>query len=539
MKLEDRPIYTLDSETDPFQHGRKPMPFCWGLWDGETFHVTWGDNCTAEMIEHLRTLKPGIIYMHNGGRFDIYYLMTEILNLPMKIINGRITKATMICNRGKHEIRDSYSIIPVPLKNTVKEDGKLDIEYSKLEKDVRDEHRIEILIYLKRDVQLLWKLCVEFVDMFGVQLTIGGTAMKELRKMHPFTRLTLEEDKFIRWYEPLKRGYFYGGRVECFESGIIDGNFKVYDVNNMYGYVMASVMHPEGRCYLTGSKITKDTCFITVTGYSRGAFPVRPVQGNLNFDHQYGTFHVTRHEWDAAEELGLFDCDKVIDTQEFDGKICFEEYVHKYYNLRLEAWNAGDEIRKLFYKLMVVSPYGKFAQSSENYSEFRLTDSKTNLSEQGWDLHTIHGSLERVEDAWLVWSKPSLDETMYNVATGCSITGAARAMLMHAIAASKRPIYCDTDSLICEHLPGETGKALGQWKLEAECTRIAIAGKKLYALFDGEGNVVKQANKGVNITAADIVRVCEGVEVECLRDAPSFKLDGSHRFIDRIVRMTV
>jgi DNA polymerase elongation subunit (family B) len=387
-------------------------------------------------------------------------------------------------------------------------------------------------------VELLWKLCVEFVDMFGVQLTIGGTAMKELRKTCEFTRLTLEEDKFIRWDDRLKRGYFYGGRVECFESGIIEGNFKVYDVNSMYPYVMSTAMHPAGRCYHTGSKVTKDTCFITARGYSRGAFPVRPVQGNLNFDHQYGTFHVTRHEWDAAEELGLFDCDAVIDCQEFDAKLCFDEFVTKFYDLRMEAQEAGDEIRKLFYKLVMNSAYGKFAQSSENYSEFRLTDSKTTLWDKGWDLHTIHGSLNRMEDAWMIWSKPSLDETMYNVATGCSITGAARAILMRAIAASSRPIYCDTDSLICEHLPGETGKALGQWKLEAECTRIAIAGKKLYALFDGSGNVVKQANKGVNITADDIVRVCEGAEVECLRDAPSFKLDGSHRFIDRIVRMT-
>jgi DNA polymerase elongation subunit (family B) len=534
MKLEDRPIYTLDAETDPFQHGRKPEPFSWDFYDGEKHHTTWGDNCTEEMIIHIRTRKAGIIYMHNGGRFDIYFLIHEILNRPMKIINGRIAKAQIECDRGRHEIRDSYSIIPVPLKLTVKEDGKLDIEYSKLERDVRDEHRIEIILYLHRDTELLWKLCVEFVDMFGVQLTIGGTAMKELRKVHEFTRLTLEEDKEIRGK------YFYGGRVECFESGIIEGQFKVYDVNSMYPYAMKTALHPAGRCYHTGSRITKDTCFITAKGYSRGAFPVRPLKGNLNFDHQEGWFHVTRHEWDMAEELGLFDCEQVIDCQEFDAKLCFDEFVDKFYDLRMEAQAGGDEIRKLFYKLVMNSAYGKFAQSSENYCEFRLTDSKTTLWDKGWELHTIHGSLERMGEAWMIWSKPSLDETMYNVATGCSITGAARAILMHAIHGSKRPIYCDTDSLICESLPGvEKSKELGAWKLEAECTRVAMAGKKLYALFDADGGVVKQANKGVKISAEDIVRVCEGAEIECLRDAPSFKLDGSHRFIDRIVRMTV
>jgi DNA polymerase elongation subunit (family B) len=532
MRLRvDKPIYTLDAETDPFEHGRKPLPFSWDFYDGEYHHTTWGDNCTAEMMGYIRTRKPGIIYMHNGGRFDIYYFIEEILNLPMKIINGRITKAQMLCDKGKHEIRDSYAIIPVPLSLTVKEDGKLDIEYTKLEREVRDTHRIEIIIYLHRDTELLWKLCVEFVEMFGAQLTIGGTAMKELRKVHDFTRLTLDEDK------PIRQRYFYGGRVECFESGIIEGAFKVYDVNSMYPHAMKSAMHPAGRCYHTGSHITKDTCFITAKGYSRGVFPVRPAQGNLNFDHQYGTFHVTRHEWDMAEHLGLFDCDEVIDCQEFDAKICFDEFVDKFYELRMQAQDAGDEIRKLFYKLVMNSAYGKFAQSSENYCEYRLTDATDNLIGMGWEPMTLHGSLGEGKGSWIIWSKPSLDETMYNVATGCSITGAARATLMHAIHAAKRPIYCDTDSLICESLDVETGKALGQWKLEGECDRIAMAGKKLYALFK-DGEVIKQANKGVNISAEDIVRVCEGAEVECIRDAPSFKLDGSHSFIDRIVRMT-
>lgn len=500
--------------------------------------------------------------MHNGGRFDIYYLMQEILNNPMKIINGRITKAKMKCEKGWHEIRDSYAILPVPLKSVNAEEGKLDIDYHLLERETRDEHYLEILLYLRRDVELLWKLCVEFVEMFGPQLTIGGTAMKELRKLHEFTRLSLEEDR------PIRERYFYGGRVECFESGIIEGTFKVYDLNSAYPDAMKRALHPVGRCYFTGSKITKDTCFVTATGRNYGAFPMRTKQG-LTFGQEYGTFHVSIHEWNMAEELGLFDCDEILDCQEFDAKVSFEEFVDKFYSLRMEAQACGDEIRKLFYKLVMNSAYGKFAQSSENYCEFRLTDSTENLYSLGWDLHMIHGSSKNPKENWVIWSKPSLDETMYNVATGCSITGAVRATLMHAISVAKRPIYCDTDSLICESLPVQTGKKLGQWKLEGECNRVALAGKKLYALLDSDETrwgereleaakqgkkidaktglrleyvdgyqTIKQANKGVNISAADIVRVCEGAEVECIRDAPSFKLDGSHRFIDRVVRMT-
>jgi hypothetical protein len=537
-----KPIYTLDSETDPFKHNRLPLPFCWGLHDGRRFSYTWGHTCTEEILEMLFELPPGIIYIHNGGKFDIFFIIKAILGNPMRIINGRITKALMRCKGGWHEVRDSYAILPVALKSVNVELGKLDIDYGLMEAGVRHLHQREIVKYLERDVKFLWELCTEFLDMFGMQLTIGTTAMKELRKLHSFDRLTLDEDAAIRGgkiagggYRP---GYYYGGRVECFEAGIIEGNFKVYDVNSMYPYAMKNAMHPATRSYFSGSKITKDTCFITATGHNRGAFPMRDKKGGLRFDVEYGTFSVTRHEWDMAEELGLFDCERVHSCEEFDAMVCFDEFVDKFYDLRMLAANSGDEIRKLFYKLVMNSAYGKFAQSSENYCEYRLTDQGTDLRGEGWEVSTIHGKVGNAEDGWIVWEKPSLDESMFNVATGSSITGAARAQLMLAIAKSERPIYCDTDSLICEGLDVKVGKGLGEWKLEAECDRLAIGGKKLYALFK-DGECVKQANKGVNITAEEIVRVCEGEEIECIRDAPSFKLNSRHVFVDRTVRMTV
>jgi hypothetical protein len=52
-----------------------------------------------------------------------------------------------------------------------------------------------------------------------------------------------------------------------------------------------------------------------------------------------------------------------------------------------------------------------------------------------------------------------------------------------------RPIYCDTDSIICEAFGGNLHDTeLGGWKIEAEGDYAAIAGKKLYAVFDnGKG----------------------------------------------------
>ncbi len=526
-----RLIYTLDSETDPFVYGRKPHAFAWGLFTGDYFTYTWGKDCTAKMMNILYDLPPGIIYMHNGGRFDIYFIIKHILNKPMKIINGRIAKAQIDCRGGYHEIRDSYSIMPIALGSVNTACGKIDIDYKLMEKGIREKHKEEIVRYLERDVRFLWSLCREFVDMFGVRLTIGGTAMAELREVHEFDRLTINEDKAIR------SKYFYGGRVECFDSGIIEGDFKVYDVNSMYPYAMKTMMHPVGRCYYVDDKITEDVAFITARGKARGCFPLRTEEG-LRFPHGEGIFSVSIHEWNMAKKLKLFDCYEVLDCHHFDKFANFDEFVTKFYKLRMDAQKSGDEIKKLFYKLVMNSAYGKFAQSSENYCEYRLTDQSEDMSSRGWEIHSLIGSSKRVTENWIIWSRKSLDESMYNVATGCSITGAARSILMEGISKAKGVLYCDTDSLICESLPAKIGKELGQWKLEGECDRAAIAGKKLYALFKN-GEVVKQANKGVSITAKEIEEVCSGKEIECLRDSPSFKLDGSCTFIDRTVRMTI
>jgi hypothetical protein len=80
-------------------------------------------------------------------------------------------------------------------------------------------------------------------------------------------------------------------------------------------------------------------------------------------------------------------------------------------------------------------------------------------------------------------------------------------------------------------------KKLGAWKLEKSGDMAAIAGKKLYAVFDGE-TCLKQANKGIILTPAEILQICNGEDVISYRDAPTFQRDGTAKFISRTGRMT-
>lgn len=544
--IKNKPIYTADVETDPFQHGRMVKPFCTGFYDGMNFQSTWGVDCIEKMIEQFYEAEPGIIYFHNGGRFDFFFFLSKLAGYPSMIINGRIVRAKMKCRNGVHELRDSYAILPFPLAGY----KKTEISYDKFEADVREKHKEEIIDYLKDDCVYAHDLCKAFVDMFGPKLTIGGTAMKELQKLHTFECLGPLADNDIR------SKYYYGGRVQCFKTGVLQGDWKVYDVNSMYPFSMKDYLHPVGLPEGDTNKIRSTTCFISVEGKNYGAFPQRTKEG-LRFDIEDGTFHVSIHEWEAALRNNLFEPRRILRCVNFRDRITFEKFVTTFYDLRNAAKSIGDDIHSLFYKYVLNSAYGKFAQNPENYFDYQITLG-TEYMPEPWIPDVIYDATGESDTGYIIWKKPSKILTRYNVATAASITGAARSILLNAIANSVEPIYCDTDSLICKQLKVEKDESkLGAWKLEAKAHTACIAGKKMYAIFSNQcpkcknlmgdaGNCkhsfhldgcTKQANKGVRITPQDIVRVCNGETVVYQQAAPSFKLDGSHNFITRNIKM--
>lgn len=564
-----KPIYTLDAETDPFVYGRKPEPFAWGFYrhsyDGrkkDVFDYTWGNDCTQRMIDKLHELEPGIIYIHNGGRFDVFYLLQYILaaGRQLKIVNSRIILCYLPCRSGYHEIRDSWKIFNQPLA-TYK---KTEIDYNKFEADVREQHKEEILSYLKDDCKFLHRICCQFIEQFGkAHLTIGTCSMTELKKFHDIgERFDLETDAEIR------QKYYYGARVQYFEQGVIDADkIAAYDVNSMYPYAMAEFSHPIGYPSYD-DKIGVDTYFVTVEGTNKGALPFRDEAGEITFEQEYGIFNCSIHEYRVARELGLFD-GKVLEVVNFRESIKFDAYVNNFYALRQAATEAASredeytdawydaKLQREFYKLLLNNSYGKFAMNPENYLEYAVTkigDLEANMKMMsltctgdcvivgdrfreyecgGWHLCMVHDA------GYKLWCKPSNLVKLNNVATGASITGAARAVLLRGLHSVERPLYCDTDSIICA---GKTNfevhsSKLGAWKLEHEGNRFAVYGKKGYNLSK-DGVSLKSACKGVRLTPEQIEAIASGAELECYQDAPTFSLDGSTSFIHRTVRRT-
>lgn len=539
MKPTKKIIAVVDCETDPFAPHFIVKPFAIGFDTGDRYVDFWGDDCVKQFFDYLATLTAEgyefIIYAHNGGKFDFFFFLEHLTpdQSPL-IMGGRLVKIDF----ANQEFRDSFAIIPQALGAYKKEE----IDYDKFKRDVRHKHRAEILEYLRSDCAYTRELIIGFHEMFGDKLTIASASLPMLNSYTGFEKIGGDafDDRF--------RKYYFGGRNQCFETGVLlpkyGAHFYVYDRNSMYPAVMRDQLHPVSNVPILQTTIDKDTDFACIEAENKGALPTRTESGGLDFTLKRGTFYASIHEINAGLETGTLKINRVLHAWKFDRKATFEEFVDQFYNLRLAAKAEGDKVRDILYKFCLNSGYGKFALNPRKFREWCLTvgdipePQATDATPDGWSLHSQSYDV-------FIWSRPNPRKGgFYNVATAASITGAARANLLYNLALSKRPVYCDTDSIICEGFDGDLNETeLGGWKLEAIGDRIAIGGKKLYTIYNKQdlsetGASIKRASKGVRLTANEIVDVCNGQEVVYQNPVPHFSLDGSADFIERRIRKT-
>lgn len=545
-------LCTFDTETDPFEEGLIVKPFTCGFHivdTGEYFDF-WGSDCIEQFFTFLDanySEEELLIYVHNGGNFDFYFMLDHFDDgMKPFIINGRLARLFM---HGQ-EFRDSFAAIPVALGKY----QKTEIDYNKLKKEVREEHKDEIRAYQRDDCFFLGNLVKSWLLDFGDRLTMASVALPMLRSFHGFE--TTNE-----YIDMQMRPYYFGGRVQCFETGTLQDEWKVYDVNSMYPYVMGAYKHPISSHPIPQPKITEKTLFAHINATSLGALPVRGDDGGLEFPHGRRDFFACIHEIKAGIECGLLWIHKVHTAYRYDVTTDFSDFVNTYYDLRMKARAEKDTIHDIFYKLVINSSYGKLAQDPRKYEDYlfnpseipypirceecysrrnddkfeQCTACKDKLSSPwGWYLHTVR-------EGKCIYARPQRSfegRGFFNVATAASITSAARSELLRGISRATRPIYCDTDSIICRNLDCDIDpNRLGAWKLEASGDTACIGGKKLYAVFN-EGEEIKKASKGVKLTAEQIMRVANGEVVEYANPVPKFSLDGSAKFVNRTIRRT-
>lgn len=529
---KDYKLAVLDFETDPFLYGREPEPFAGGIFDGECYREFWGDDCVEDLVEYIKDNLDGYtIYAHNGGKFD-YFFMLEYFDEQIKIINGRLSKLSMV--DGAIQFRDSYNILPLPLSA-----HKKDIfDYTKMEREVREKNKREILKYLYHDCIYLYDWVKKFVDRFGLKLTVSGTAYGELKKTGYDPKNTNE------YYDETFRPFYFGGRVQTFQLGEVKGKHTFIDINSAYPFAMIS-RHPYGSKFLEKLRIPDGNnggYFAKIKAISHGALPSRDDTGKLQFynDDIVREYWCTGWEILAGLETNTLDIKKVLRVYQHQQSRRFTSFVDLFYKEKLAAKKSGDKDKELHSKLMLNSCYGKFGQDPRKYKDYCLTpahcvpvdfvpmENQTNDGGPYWQLHAQH------ETGVSIWEKPAPSDRFYNVATAASITGYVRAYLWKALCASESPVYCDTDSIMCKSFNGPMGDKLGDWSLECDIDQIFIGGRKFYAVHDSTNDQWKTACKGARLTSNQIVsEIKTGNGFQWIKDAPSYSLKYGARFLKR------
>ncbi len=526
--MTTKEIWVCDAETDPFKAGRVPKPFVWGIYNGSEYHEFID---TDEMVDFL-VEREAIVYAHNGGKFDWHFILHRLEQFePLMVISGRLAKFKI----GLCEFRDSYNILPFPLSAFQKDE----IDYNIFEEEERNkrENWDKITKYLKSDCVYLYQVVTEFIERYGLHLTQAGAAVKVWEKLtnNKAPETTRE------FYQEIGQ-YYYGGRVQCFETGIIERDFIVVDINSAYPHAMKHA-HPYGDQYhvtdeLPNTKAFIERSFIRLKAVSRGAFPFREKTG-LCFpdDDIEREYFITGWEFLAAIETRTLDSYEIISVTIFNDCIRFDDYIDHFYALKDDSKKKGDNAGYLFAKLFLNSLYGKFGANPDNYNEYTIVKPKYVYAaeDDGYEFAAELGD-------WALCQKP-LEENkqrFYNVAVAASITGFVRAYMWRSLCQVTGRLYCDTDSIACESINNLDldPHRLGAWDIEANCDYGGIAGKKLYAFHTKDGKW-KTASKGVRLSPEQIMEVAKGKEITYEPENPSFSLKRGIKFISRKVKKIV
>lgn len=545
--MTKRKISVFDFETDPFDGTTNILPFVSGYYDGKDFKYWWGEDCNYELAVFLND-RYEICYAHNGGKFDFYYLLPWLERDLITVINGRISQAAL----GKSLLRDSFLLYPLALAKYKKDE----INYEKMKRNLREEHKDEIISYLRTDCISLYEIVTNFIERFGRQLTIATASMKEFRK----TLLPEDIERFTPERDSLFRKYYYGGRCEALVKGKLKGEYVGYDINSAYSRSMIE-QHPDPcstEMIIQNTIPNTHVYFAEIKAISYGCLPYRNDEKKLIFprDNEVRTYYATGYEIAAGLRTNTLDIKNINVVYVPEKTRSFNEYVSRFWEEKFLRKKENDILGEQFAKLMLNSPYGKLALNPRDYKKWYIADIGCDPPEYEDQLYPWE-----LVSAWPTFGidiyntpDPSLDG-FYNVSTAASITGWVRAFLWETACQCDSVVYFDTDYILCKKFNGIIGNGLGEWKHEGNVNQGYIAGKKLYAFYSGikKGDTAfsdidpktgkylnwKYASKGVRLTPKDIAEIATSDNVIVwFSEAPVFSLKYGQRTLQREVKQT-
>jgi hypothetical protein len=450
-----------------------------------------------EMVSFMMNLKyKGYTWFAHNARFDLAGLFGNIIS-TCNFKNGDIvifagsklitlkkcvsTKKNGINKKtGKQKITkeyitfaDSFNLLPV----SIRELGK-NMNYPKGEVDYTTiTWNTECIEYCKRDCEILDKSLNMFfktmINEYNVKprLTTASSAMAVFK--HCFYKMG--EIVFNKSLDETCRNAYYGGRTEVHSERLENG--YCFDVNSLYPSVMkGGNVYPSPEYMIKEPNPTNKKLLDLLKTHEGAAFikvycpdmqvPLLPYRNKDKLIFPVGIFSgwYCFPEIRKAIELGyeIIEVFDIIHTIPIDSP--FDFFITEMYNKRLECKKNNDAL-EYFYKILMNSLYGKFAQRNEireigyEADEGKCFDPElefkqfSNDSDYGyWCKKDQTANEQRADHDIVIWA--------------AYVTCHARLKLYSYMEKTDFNFaYCDTDSLYTPiELP--TSKALGEMKLE-------------------------------------------------------------------------
>jgi DNA polymerase type B, organellar and viral len=394
-----------------------------------------------------------------------------VLDDPPTILEARKagTKCNLICN-------DTYNYF----RQSVESLGK-SIGLPKLPMPSIDEPQEKWDEYCRRDVEIVARSVIglmQFVNAHNLgvwRYTAPAQAMSAYRHRFMNHKILVHGNKDAL---QLEREAYYGGRLECrFAGKILSDNdlnaryfagkpepitpfrlgpVHVLDVNSCYPSVMLWHRYPRAITSLMQmpsiddlasavnnhcaiARVEIDTC--------DEPYPVRHENRTVLAIGRYVTslcgpeleYALSRRHIKSVGLLAIYDAADL-----------FSEYVSFFWNLRLEAQAAGNEVQETWCKLMLNSLAGKFGQRARKWEE---SDDVTSPKPWGtWSqVNPSTGQSRSYRSlAWSVQEEQDAGESIDSCPSiAAYITSYARELIRYlmSIAGKDNVYYCDTDSL--------------------------------------------------------------------------------------------
>jgi hypothetical protein len=503
---------TLKTDTEAYAVGFSDPLLRQKYWS--CFKFAKNSNVLKSFLDCLRSLvKSGAaFYAHNGGRFDTFLLLKEILTTKGWFVenylesNGRIINLKVRYTSGKKTkvffFRDSFNFIPTSLDKacgvfeTITKKLKDDVDHDLINIDNGYTHsgfkdfpgnkaiREYVSQYLKNDCVCLLEILNKFDSIikqkynFGIVdvYTNASIARRVFLSRHykpekfPLYTIGREIDSIIR------AGYF-GGRNECFHSlGHKKGKFWYFDFTSLYPYVQGKYDYPYGRMIrqkLRGSYLPKRIFGFVRVKVRNKFFDKDPLHAyydekscKLLFPHfkNWRELIISTEEIRYSIENDLGYEYEFLEAFHYDSyNTIFKSVIDELYDMKIKAQDAGNEALRSIAKIIINSCYGFFGINFLRRDQtviVRETASKSKTKEENqecryWGLFYDRKLKNRVQigDYDIYQTVDDINASAANVGIASMITSYARLELYKLIKAIKEAggevYYADTDSVIC------------------------------------------------------------------------------------------